>query len=341
MPVGALRLFCLLNRSSAPPSWHRRLMRSCISSLHTSAGLSQKGGSCWNESFKEMPSLASAAAAVAANAAGDGIDIITSAKATAAQYRFDYQDLSEIAYTGGLVNGELPDTVQQRTSLLALGLQHVGMSSMPNINHLRLLATLDVSCNCLTTLPACLSDLRRLEVLDCSDNRLQELPPAMFALTSLKQLIAYKNSISRLDEGVDQLTLLTEINLYNNQLISMPPTLNLPLLQQLNVAANHLRAVSDVSACSCLVRFAAYWNRIGCCPLSHAMPCLESLELQRNVLHLSMLLPKSRDVALEFANLTKLSLSNNALPQLQVRLLCGLYLCMHVLDFSYLQNLAG
>jgi hypothetical protein len=47
------------------------------------------------------------------------------------------------------------------------------------------------------------------------------------------------------------------------------------------------------------------------------MSSLESLELQRNVLHLSKLLPQSRDIALQFASLTKLSLSNNALPQLQ------------------------
>ena len=73
-----------------------------------------------------MPSLAAAAAAVAASAAGDGIDIVASAKATAAEYRFDYQDLAEIAYDGGLVNGELPDSVQQRTSLLALSFLGLG-----------------------------------------------------------------------------------------------------------------------------------------------------------------------------------------------------------------------
>ena len=161
-----------------------------------------------------MPSLAAAAAAVAASAAGDGIDIVASAKATAAEYRFDYQDLAEIAYDGGLVNGELPDSVQQRTSLLALSLQRVGMSSMPNINRLLLLATLDVSCNCLITLPICISELHRLEVLDCSDNRLQQLPVSLFTLTMLTQLIAYKNSITRLDEGVDHLVQLREINLY-------------------------------------------------------------------------------------------------------------------------------
>ena len=48
------------------------------------------------------------------------------------------------------------------------------------------------------------------------------------------------------------------------------------------------------------------------------MPNLESLELQRNVLHLGRLLPLSRDIAAQFASLSKLSLSNNALPQLQV-----------------------
>ena len=115
----------------------------------------------------------------------------------------------------------------------------------------------------------------------------------------------------------------------------MPPALHLPLLEQLNVAANHLRAVSDVSACLCLVRFAAYWNRIGCCPLDHAMPNLQSLELQRNVLHLSVLLPTSRDLALQFVSLTKLSLSNNALQQLQVRGRSAYCTFAFVLDISH------
>ena len=98
----------------------------------------------------------------------------------------------------------------------------------------------------------------------------------------------------------------------------MPSALNLPHLEQINVAANHLRALPDVSACSSIIRFAAYWNRVSVFPLSSPMPNLESLELQRNVLHLGRLLPPSRDIAAQFASLSKLSLSNNALPQLQV-----------------------
>jgi hypothetical protein len=85
------------------------------------------------------------------------------------------------------------------------------------------------------------------------------------------------------------------------------------------VAANHLRAVPEISACTRIVRFAAYWNRISVCPLNQPMPALESLELQRNVIHVGRLLPQSRDIAVQFSSLTKLSLSNNALPQLQVR----------------------
>jgi hypothetical protein len=160
-----------------------------------------------------MPSLAASAAAVAANAAGDGMDIAALAKATAAERRFDYQDLVEIAYSGGLVQGQLPDAVQQRTSLLALGLQRSGMSMLPAISHLKLLAALDISCNFLSMLPASISELQRLEIIDCSDNKLQELQSSLFALTKLKQLIAYKNSIDRLDEAVNQLTRLEEINL--------------------------------------------------------------------------------------------------------------------------------
>jgi hypothetical protein len=47
------------------------------------------------------------------------------------------------------------------------------------------------------------------------------------------------------------------------------------------------------------------------------MSSLESLELQRNVLNLSKLLLQSRNIALQIASLTKLSLSNNALPKLR------------------------
>ena len=105
---------------------------------------------------------------------------------------------------------------------------------------------------------------------------------------------------------------------YNNQLAHMPPILQLPLLEQLNVAANHLRSVSDLSECSKISRYAAYWNRISLVPLNNPLPSLESLELQRNVLHLSKVLPQSHNLAVQFSSLTKLNLSNNALPQLQV-----------------------
>jgi hypothetical protein len=124
----------------------------------------------------------------------------------------------------------------------------------------------------------------------------------------------------------------SSIRRYNNNLAHMPPALQLPLLQQLNVAANHLRALSDMSACPSIVRVAAYWNRISVFPLNHPIPTLESLELQRNVLHLGKLLPQSRDVALQFSSLTRLSLSNNALPQLQVHVIpCAHTHCVAVL----------
>jgi Leucine-rich repeat (LRR) protein len=160
-----------------------------------------------------MSSLAAAAAAVAANAAGEGVDIVSSAKASAAENRYDYQDLAEIAYKGGLVNGQLPEATQHRTSLFALGLQRANMTSLPAIGHLRQLATLDVSCNSLSALPTSISQLQRLEIIDCSDNKLLELPLSLFTLTMLKQLIAYKNSIGSLHDSVAQLTQLEEINL--------------------------------------------------------------------------------------------------------------------------------
>jgi Leucine-rich repeat (LRR) protein len=160
-----------------------------------------------------MLSLAVSAATAAAIPAGDGIDVAALAKASAAKLRIDYQHLAEIAYKGGLVQGQLPDTVQQRSSLLALGLQRTGMSHFPALNHLQLLVALDISCNFLMMLPASISELQRLEIIDCSDNKLKELPPSLFMLTKLTKLIAYKNSISRLDEAVNQLTQLEEINL--------------------------------------------------------------------------------------------------------------------------------
>jgi Leucine-rich repeat (LRR) protein len=311
-----------------------------------------------------MPSLAAAAAAVAANAAGEGVDIVAAAKATAAECRYDYQDLSEIAYIGGLVNGQLPDAARHRTSLLALGLQRAGMACLPAISHLVLLGTLDVSCNAVSALPDSLSSLQRLEIIDFSDNKIQELPSSLFTLTSLKQLIAYKNGIGSVPDAIALLTRLEQINLYaraavppircvacsktefwfcisgalpapnssirryNNNLARMPPALHLPLLQQLNVAANHLRALPDMSACPSIVRVAAYWNRISVFPLNHPIPNLESLELQRNVLHLGKLLPQSHDIALQFSSLTRLNLSNNAMPQLQVHPWTSIAACL-------------
>lgn len=85
-------------------------------------------------------------------------------------------------------------------TLRALGLQFVTANLFNN----RLLA-IDLSANCLKSLPDEICQISGLKTLDVSSNKLTELPKDLYRLSQLTDLIASNNRLSALPPKVDWL----------------------------------------------------------------------------------------------------------------------------------------
>nr|XP_055057096.1 PH domain leucine-rich repeat-containing protein phosphatase 1 [Misgurnus anguillicaudatus] len=110
------------------------------------------------------------------------------------------------------------------------------------------LTYMDLSRNCLTSLPDWLSESRKLEVLDVSHNHITELPPWLLSSGSLRKVLAGHNQLKRLPERVER-PLVEVLDVQHNQLIELPCNLFLKSesLRCLNASANKLENLPSSS----------------------------------------------------------------------------------------------
>ncbi|KAK7162522.1 hypothetical protein R3I93_006748 [Phoxinus phoxinus] len=103
------------------------------------------------------------------------------------------------------------------------------------------LTYVDISRNCMTSLPDWLSDSRKLEVLDVSHNNIAELPPWLLCSGSLRKILAGHNQLKRLPERVER-PVVEVMDVQHNHLIELPCNLFLKSesLRCLNASANKL-----------------------------------------------------------------------------------------------------
>ncbi|XP_030629329.1 PH domain leucine-rich repeat protein phosphatase 1 [Chanos chanos] len=110
------------------------------------------------------------------------------------------------------------------------------------------LTYMDISRNCMETLPDWLSESKKLEVLDISHNLITELPPWLFCSSSLRKVLAGHNRLQRLPDRMEH-PLVEVLDIQHNQLVELPCDLFLKSdsLRCLNASANKLESLPPSS----------------------------------------------------------------------------------------------
>ncbi|KAL2097267.1 hypothetical protein ACEWY4_006474 [Coilia grayii] len=110
------------------------------------------------------------------------------------------------------------------------------------------LTYMDISRNCMESLPEWLSESKKLEVLDISHNQIKELPPWVLCRGSLRKLLTGHNRLQRLPDRVER-PLLEVLDVQHNQLQELPCNLFLKSdsLRCLNASANKLESLPPSS----------------------------------------------------------------------------------------------
>jgi len=136
------------------------------------------------------------------------------------------------------------------------------------IQNLAQLETLELQGNKLTSLPPEIRALTQLRSLNISDNRLTNLPNELVTSVPLVELIASKNALTGCLFNVASIPQLQKLQLSNNALteICHSSTISLPSLTYLDLTANRLAQLPNVSAWSSLVTLLMGGNKLSSLP---------------------------------------------------------------------------
>ena len=176
------------------------------------------------------------------------------------------------------------------------------------------LEVLDLNNNTISTLPNNIQELSNLRTVNIAGNRLESLPVECFNALPLVELDVSRN---RLDgalflPSVEGNTKLKYLDVANNALTSITTnaSVQLPVLQVLNVTNNRLTALPDLSGWTALLTLTAGGNHLDSFPKGiTALSQLRSVDFSRNDI-------KTLDERLGLMNnLTILRIANNPLRE--------------------------
>jgi Leucine-rich repeat (LRR) protein len=108
------------------------------------------------------------------------------------------------------------------------------------------LTILDVSNNCIDSVPKTFGELTNLVTLNLSGNNLRELPDSISLLVMLRTLDVSSNKLGSLPSSIGNIINLTSLDVCNNQLVELPESLTgLPNLEDLRASGNRLASLPD------------------------------------------------------------------------------------------------
>ncbi|KAH6692280.1 leucine-rich repeat-containing protein [Plectosphaerella plurivora] len=183
----------------------------------------------------------------------------------------------------------------------------------PCFSNLQNLEILDLHGNNISSLPVNFGNLERLRNFNISENSLEVLPFSALAKMPLNELLAQKNQLSGtlIEAGVDVMPKLQTLDISCNQLtyiVAPGSTVAFPLLHQLTMSMNRMKALPNVTSWTSLLTLTADENTIAEFP--EGFLTLERLR------HVDFTANDIRIVPSELArmdNLTMIRLSGNPL----------------------------
>lgn len=162
------------------------------------------------------------------------------------------------------------EVITQVTSLRELRLAENGLAGeLPSsIARLTQLEVLDVASNKFIGLPAEIRELTQLRSLNVTDNQLTTIPMDLFTSTSLIELIATKNRLDGTFFTIQSAPHLQDLRLSNNTLASLSEfdALDMPALKYLDLSANRLSSLPDMSSWTNLNTILLGENKIAAFP---------------------------------------------------------------------------
>ncbi|XP_053645122.1 leucine-rich repeat-containing protein 40 isoform X1 [Cherax quadricarinatus] len=211
------------------------------------------------------------------------------------------------------MDGNEDDRWWEQTDLTRLYLSSNRLSSISQkISNLLSLQVLDLSDNCLTTLPSTFGELTCLHRLNLSHNRLEELPAGVFLLPDLRSLQLDHNNLKTLSEDLGNLTVLEYLDVSHNSLTELPLSIGyLQKLTKFNASENQLKELPpEIGDCFALGQLDLTHNQLARLPDSIGnLRKLEQLYLRHNNIQV---LPPLHSCA----SLKELHLGNNYIKEL-------------------------
>eukprot|EP00026_Physarum_polycephalum_P000455 Phypoly_transcript_00456.p1 GENE.Phypoly_transcript_00456~~Phypoly_transcript_00456.p1 ORF type:complete len:1192 (+),score=155.82 Phypoly_transcript_00456:238-3813(+) len=199
------------------------------------------------------------------------------------------------------------------SSLTELNLSDNNIANVESLGVLTSLLHLDLSGNCIVSVPSNLSSLQALQVLRLSSNQLSSIPDNISRLGSLTELSLANNKFTVVPTGIYQLTLLQILYLHENLIDTIgPDLLHLRNLEILNFSHNKLTSF-PVSVCS-LTKL-AYLNL----SVNEITIIPPNISRMTNLVHLILEQNKISDIPLEIgsvSSLTELNLHTNELTEI-------------------------
>ncbi|CAL8320951.1 unnamed protein product [Arctogadus glacialis] len=129
-----------------------------------------------------------------------------------------------------------------RFGYCTLSLAMRGLDDPPmELWELRELEKLNLSINCLRSLPPALGGMDNLVVLNLWGNNLASLPPEIGQLKKLRVLFAYRNCLSEVPEELGSCSSLEVLSLADNRITALPESLaSMRNLTKLNLSNNRM-----------------------------------------------------------------------------------------------------
>lgn len=162
------------------------------------------------------------------------------------------------------------DIVCQITTLRELKLADNALEgSLPqSLGSLTHLEVLELQGNKISNLPDEIQELALLRTLNISNNAIRELPSGLFTLGSLVELVASKNSFSGSFLDVDTVPYLQHLQIANNSLTALcqTGTILLPALKSLDITANRIDSLPDISSWTSLTTLMVAENKLKSLP---------------------------------------------------------------------------